>query len=131
MGALLRNRPAVRLPKTNATSDSTSQESFEHSEVVEPDVEPSPEERRVLSSAGSTEPWPVAVDGEELLDSLMAAFQRHLVLQPFTAEACALWTLHTHCFEAFAAPHSSANTFVWESCQSLKRQFCAPRSGFR
>ena len=46
------------------------------------------------------EPWHDAVDGAQLLDELLAAIQRHLSMQTGCAEAVALWTVYTHCFEA-------------------------------
>ena len=36
----------------------------------------------VSEGGGELEPWPVAVDGEELLDALMAAYKDHLVFTP-------------------------------------------------
>lgn len=42
------------------------------------------------------EPWPDAVHGVDLLDGLVAAFRRYLVLLDGAAEAKALWVLHTH-----------------------------------
>ncbi len=47
------------------------------------------------------EPWAEPVEGAELLDSLMAAFLRYLVLPEYGAEVLALWTVHAHVFEAF------------------------------
>ena len=42
------------------------------------------------------EPWPNAVDGAELLQSIVDAFHRFLALPRFAAEAMALWVLHAH-----------------------------------
>jgi hypothetical protein len=50
------------------------------------------------------EPWPEAVDGNELLIDLCDAFERHVVLTPSAALACALWTLHAYAHDA--ATHS-------------------------
>ncbi len=47
-----------------------------------------------------TKPWAKPVDGAVLLDELTATFKRFLVLPDGSAEAFALWVLHTHCFEA-------------------------------
>ena len=45
------------------------------------------------------------MDGEELLDELVAAFSRYLVLPASAAETMALWTVHTHAFgTAYIAP---------------------------
>ena len=46
------------------------------------------------------EPWPEPVDGAELLDHLVAEFQRYLAMPDGAAEAMALWVLHTHTFDA-------------------------------
>ncbi|MGH8501337.1 MAG: DUF3631 domain-containing protein [Gammaproteobacteria bacterium] len=47
------------------------------------------------------EPWPEPVDGAALLDALAETFARYLVLPPGAADALALWTAHTHVFDAF------------------------------
>lgn len=47
------------------------------------------------------EPWPEPVDGAELLDNLEATFMRYVVLPERAAEVLALWTMHTHAFNAF------------------------------
>ena len=46
------------------------------------------------------EPWPETVEGAALLDALAARFAHHVILPEHAAAALALWTLHTHCFEA-------------------------------
>jgi len=48
------------------------------------------------------EPWPEEVEGGALLDDLAASFGRYLALPEGAAEALALWSLHTHCYDAFA-----------------------------
>jgi len=45
------------------------------------------------------EPWPDAVDGEQLLGALRETFGRFLVLPPYAAEALSLWTVHTYSFQ--------------------------------
>lgn len=47
------------------------------------------------------EPWPEPVDGAELLDAIADTFTRYLVLPAGAADALALWTTHTHVFDAF------------------------------
>ena len=47
------------------------------------------------------EPWPERVDGDDLLDALVAAFRRYLALPDGAAEVLALWALHTHAFDLF------------------------------
>ncbi len=46
------------------------------------------------------EPWPEPVDGDELLNKIVATHHRFLALPKNGAEAMALWILHTHCHEA-------------------------------
>jgi hypothetical protein len=40
------------------------------------------------------EPWPEEVDGATLLNDLVAALKKYMVLPPHTAEVMALWLLH-------------------------------------
>ncbi len=35
--------------------------------------------------------WPETVDGDDLLDRIVAALRRHIVMPPHTAEAVTLW----------------------------------------
>ena len=46
------------------------------------------------------EPWPEPIDGADLLDNLMAAFQRYLALPDGAAEAMSLWAIHAHALDA-------------------------------
>lgn len=46
------------------------------------------------------EPWHEPVDGARMLDDLVAAFRRYLILPEGAAETFALWTVHTHAFDA-------------------------------
>src|SRR5262245_430692 len=56
----------------------------------------------------SVEPWPDQVDGEPLLDSLRAHFNRYVVLPEHADIALALWTLNSWVFESFdIAPYLS------------------------
>ena len=41
------------------------------------------------------EPWESPVNAAELLDGLVAAIQRHVILRPAAADAVALWIAHT------------------------------------
>jgi putative DNA primase/helicase len=45
------------------------------------------------------DPWPEEVDGDDLLDQIVKAICRYVVMPPHTAEAAVLWVLHTHCFD--------------------------------
>lgn len=47
------------------------------------------------------EPWPVEVVGADLLDGIVIALRRYVVMPKHTAEAAALWVVHCHCFECF------------------------------
>lgn len=48
---------------------------------------------------GPIEPWDEEVNGIELLTKLTTVFNRYLVMPKGAAEAMALWTVYTHCFE--------------------------------
>ncbi len=48
------------------------------------------------------EPWPDEVDGEELLEELSSVYTRYLALPEGAADGLALWSLHTHCYDAFS-----------------------------
>jgi hypothetical protein len=45
------------------------------------------------------EPWPEEVDGDALLDDLIAAFRKYIVIEPNGLRILALWTVHTYCFD--------------------------------
>ena len=45
------------------------------------------------------EPWPEQVDGADLLDRVVGALRRYVVMPPHAAEAAALWLVHCHAFE--------------------------------
>src|SRR4051794_5129557 len=45
------------------------------------------------------EPWPELVDGNILLDEMVAVIARYVVLPPWGAETAALWVLHTYAFQ--------------------------------
>jgi hypothetical protein len=45
------------------------------------------------------EPWPEEVDGDALLDDLVAAFRKYIVIEPNGLQILALWTVHTYCYE--------------------------------
>jgi putative DNA primase/helicase len=46
------------------------------------------------------EPWQVPVDGAALLDEMVSAFTRFVVLPDLAAVAMALWVIHTYCLDA-------------------------------
>lgn len=45
--------------------------------------------------------WPQPVNGAELLDEIVAAYQRHLVVHEMGVSALALWSVFTHCYADF------------------------------
>lgn len=45
------------------------------------------------------DPWPEEVDGDDLLDQIVKAICRYIVMPAHTAEATALWAVHCHCFQ--------------------------------
>ena len=45
------------------------------------------------------EPWPEEVDGDDLLDRIVAALLRYVVMPDHLARTVALWVVHTHCYE--------------------------------
>src|SRR5262245_47197979 len=47
------------------------------------------------------EPWDQPVNGAELLDDICKAIQQYVVLPEGSADAMALWALHTHVFDCF------------------------------
>jgi putative DNA primase/helicase len=47
------------------------------------------------------EPWPEKVDGDDLLDRIVAGLRQYVVMPPHAAEAVALWCVHAHVFEAW------------------------------
>jgi hypothetical protein len=59
------------------------------------------EEKRHLPQSvdfAAVQPWPEAVDGEELLDGLVGELQRFVVFSKWVAETFALWIVHTYAF---------------------------------
>ena len=46
------------------------------------------------------EPWPVAVDGAALLDTLSSTIRDYVIVSDVQADAVALWSVHTHAHDA-------------------------------
>jgi 5S rRNA maturation endonuclease (ribonuclease M5) len=46
------------------------------------------------------EPWPDTVDGVDLLDEITSTIRRYVVMDEHSADAAALWVLHTHALDA-------------------------------
>ena len=47
------------------------------------------------------DPWPEKVDGDDLLDRIAKALCRHVAMPSHTAEATALWIVHTYAFHCW------------------------------
>lgn len=62
-------------------------------------AQPREKKRQEADPFPSVEPWEDAVDGAELLDSLVALLDRYVVLPAFAPAAIALWVLHTYLLE--------------------------------
>lgn len=74
------------------------------------------EEENEPSLFPKLDPWPEPVDGAELLGVLVATFTRFLALPDHAAEALALWTVHTHTFDAGAITPRLALTSPKKRC---------------
>jgi len=61
------------------------------------------------------DPWPTPANGADVLDEVASRFSYYLALPPGGADALALWTAHTHCFEAFD--------------HTPRLNFCSPEKG--
>jgi putative DNA primase/helicase len=53
----------------------------------------------ILLGLFEPEPWPEEVDGDDLLDRLVAAILQYIVMLLHEAETVALWVVHAHGFE--------------------------------
>jgi hypothetical protein len=62
------------------------------------------------------EPWPTAVDGAALLDEITTTIRRHVIMPSHTAEAIALWVVHTHVVERFLISPRLALRSVTKQC---------------
>ncbi len=74
------------------------------------DREPAPETRRQKDKGApdddqpphwAVEPWDEPVNGAELLDDIVRAINRYMVMPPHAAEAVALWLIHAWTIEAW------------------------------
>jgi hypothetical protein len=54
---------------------------------------------RSILEMPEVEPWPEPVNGAALLNDLRRVFERFVILPKWSAEALALWTLHTYAFQ--------------------------------
>lgn len=58
-----------------------------------------PDKKQTPDVFPTIDPWRSAVNGELLLDDLVAFLNRYMVLPPYAAEAIALWLVHTYLFD--------------------------------
>ena len=54
----------------------------------------------IMELLDSAQPWSHESDGAPLLDAVAAFIRRFIVLRSEQADACALWTMHTHAIDA-------------------------------
>jgi Protein of unknown function (DUF3631) len=47
------------------------------------------------------EPWPEKVDGAKLLDEIVTAIRRYIVMPDYSHDVCALWAVHTYLLDHF------------------------------
>ena len=62
------------------------------------------------------EPWPEPINGADLLNDICNAVKRYLVLPDGSAEALALWAIHTHALECFGHSPRMAITSPEKQC---------------
>jgi putative DNA primase/helicase len=80
------------------------------------------EERRAASGQGKPlelpepKPWETPVTGPELLNELIAALRRHVVMSDAETVATALWIIHCHAFTAFTVTPRLAITSPEKQC---------------
>lgn len=56
------------------------------------------------------QPWPMPVDGADLLDEIQQVFKDHVIMGDYGDVACALWVVHTYCYKEFShTPRLFAN----------------------
>jgi hypothetical protein len=64
----------------------------------------------------SIAPWPSPVNGAELLDEIVAAIGRYVVMSSDNKGMTALWVMHTHCFDCFSHSPRLAITSPDKGC---------------
>jgi hypothetical protein len=62
------------------------------------------------------EPWPEAVNGADLLDTLAKAIRRHVVMSDHAADSAALWAVHTYLLDSFGISPRLAITSPEKGC---------------
>lgn len=70
----------------------------------------------------NTEPWPEPVDGNQVLDTLAATFERYLVLPEGAAEALSLFVEHTYAFDTCWMSPILAITSPVKQCGKTRTQ---------
>lgn len=72
------------------------------------------------------EPWDEPVDGDDLLDRMVAAIREYVVTPEHVAEAVALWTIHAHAFELWeVTPRLAISAPTMNSGKSLLQDVIA------
>jgi putative DNA primase/helicase len=74
-------------------------------QMVRPPQEVEAKGQGTTMNFAATDPWPEAVAGEALVNDMVTAIKRHVILTDEQAIATSLWTIHTHAFEY--AEHSA------------------------
>src|SRR5262245_27757295 len=67
-------------------------------------------------SVCEAEPWPHDVDGADLLSTLSTAQRRHVVMSKESADATALWSVHTFLLDVFNTSPRLAITSPERQC---------------
>src|SRR6266404_4154807 len=63
--------------------------------------EETPEATPTQAFPGDPEPWPIPVEGADLLDEVYRVLKDRVILGDDAYVACALWVPHTYCFKLF------------------------------
>src|SRR6202041_516970 len=59
---------------------------------------------------------PTEVDGAKLLDEITDTIRKYVIMPPHSAEAIALWVVHTHVFDRFLISPRLALRSVTKQC---------------
>src|SRR6266566_2525933 len=76
---------------------------------TDPIGEEAPETDQTRTFPRDMEPWPIPVDGADLLDEIYRVFKEHVILGDQGYVAGALWVPHTFCFKLF---HTTPRLFI-------------------
>ena len=62
------------------------------------------------------DPWPLPVNGADLLDELSASIRRHVVMHDHEADTTAIWVVHTYLIDCFGTSPRLAITSPEKGC---------------